>query len=68
MVQFHLCAISRKGKPIDRKQVGSSQGLGVGESLGHDYLTGMGFFFGGGGEESVLELDKGGGCMTLLMY
>lgn len=46
MVQFHLCVISRISKFIDRKRIGSSQGLGVGESLGNDYLIGMGFFWG----------------------
>lgn len=41
---------------------------GSGEvKIGSNYLIDM-FLLGGGGDENVLKLDKGGGCTTLSMY
>lgn len=46
-------------------QTGGYQGLERREK-GKQLLNGYMFYF--GGEENVLELDRGGGCTTLQMY
>lgn len=56
-----ICNIQNGQGHRDRKYMGVCQGLG-GE-MESKCLMGLGFHF--GGDEKVLELDRGSGCTTL---